>query len=219
MLKVCANTECGVSGATKRCGACSDVFYCSADCQKKHWSSGHKRECISKRKPPAAAPPVDSLEHDEMIQFEKADLQEEHGYSFFETLWPTKGKAMVAHALASHGVFQWDGFKSWLKTKASTDKFAQHALQSFGVSVESAAESGQYRELKDVLPMIRSLHPNGDLMMPRVDAPKQGSSITRVQLLYLIASKAPDGKNFMKAIEQMRKDGNKPTKEKENMCF
>ena len=161
------------------------------------------------------ATPVDALEDDEMIQFEKADLQEERGYVVFEKLWTAKSKAMVAHALASHGVFKWNGFKMWLKTKAASDCFAKASLPSFGIAAdgESGTKSGEYRELKDVLPMIRSLHPNGDLTNPRVQAPPAGAAITRTQLLYLIAAKAPDSKNFMKAVDQMRADGNKVTKE------
>ena len=29
----------------KKCGRCEKAYYCSKDCQKKHWKSGHKRNC------------------------------------------------------------------------------------------------------------------------------------------------------------------------------
>jgi MYND finger len=28
-----------------RCGGCGEVFYCSKECQKTHWKSGHKASC------------------------------------------------------------------------------------------------------------------------------------------------------------------------------
>eukprot|EP00040_Diaphanoeca_grandis_P013821 m.69807 g.69807 ORF g.69807 m.69807 type:complete len:386 (-) comp24145_c0_seq1:240-1397(-) len=37
--------SCGVPDGKKRCGGCFSVFYCSAECQKKHWGDGHKKEC------------------------------------------------------------------------------------------------------------------------------------------------------------------------------
>jgi hypothetical protein len=40
--KVCA--ECKKPNATSRCSACKKVFYCSKECQKKHWSQ-HKKTC------------------------------------------------------------------------------------------------------------------------------------------------------------------------------
>ncbi len=38
----CAN--CKAPDANNRCSACLKVFYCSGDCQKKHWKQ-HKQEC------------------------------------------------------------------------------------------------------------------------------------------------------------------------------
>ena len=31
------------------CGGCRCVFYCSKDCQRKHWRANHRRECATKR--------------------------------------------------------------------------------------------------------------------------------------------------------------------------
>lgn len=30
-----------------RCVICKAVYYCGADCQKKHWAAGHKIDCFS----------------------------------------------------------------------------------------------------------------------------------------------------------------------------
>uniref|UniRef100_A0A1J3C7D3 ubiquitinyl hydrolase 1 n=1 Tax=Noccaea caerulescens TaxID=107243 RepID=A0A1J3C7D3_NOCCA len=40
-------TECAVCGkhSTKKCSRCKSVRYCSSECQKSDWSSGHKRKC------------------------------------------------------------------------------------------------------------------------------------------------------------------------------
>ncbi|ESQ54024.1 hypothetical protein EUTSA_v10024675mg [Eutrema salsugineum] len=45
---VAVDTEyCSVCGrfSTKKCSRCKAVRYCSADCQKSDWSSGHQRKC------------------------------------------------------------------------------------------------------------------------------------------------------------------------------
>jgi len=37
---------CGKNWTGKKsCSKCQSVFYCSVDCQRKHWKSGHKKEC------------------------------------------------------------------------------------------------------------------------------------------------------------------------------
>lgn len=35
---------CGRTGDMKKCARCKAVFYCGAECQKKHWPE-HKKEC------------------------------------------------------------------------------------------------------------------------------------------------------------------------------
>lgn len=40
--QICSN--CGLE-AEKRCKACKKVFYCTKECQREHWSSGHRNEC------------------------------------------------------------------------------------------------------------------------------------------------------------------------------
>ena len=104
-----------------------DKFECSDTESETQNAEGQK---TSDETPPVALPD-DELEHHEMIEFEKADLQEERGYAVFEKLWGAKSKAMVAHALASYGIFQWNGFRAWLKTKAASDDFAKASLSSF----------------------------------------------------------------------------------------
>lgn len=37
---------CTQPEATKRCGKCKIVAYCSRDCQMKHWTSIHRKSCI-----------------------------------------------------------------------------------------------------------------------------------------------------------------------------
>jgi ubiquitin carboxyl-terminal hydrolase 36/42 len=36
--------QCGKL-TTSKCGGCKKVFYCSGDCQRKHWNLGHNRQC------------------------------------------------------------------------------------------------------------------------------------------------------------------------------
>ena len=49
---ICAG--CSGAGASKTCSACSEVKYCSRDCQVAHWKH-HKRSCSRKNvKPPAS---------------------------------------------------------------------------------------------------------------------------------------------------------------------
>ena len=40
-------TKCGAceAPATLVCGGCGDISYCSKECQKSHWKSGHKSSC------------------------------------------------------------------------------------------------------------------------------------------------------------------------------
>ncbi|XP_078592494.1 uncharacterized protein LOC144871222 [Branchiostoma floridae x Branchiostoma japonicum] len=47
--------ECGFCGKLStneqkfsKCGSCLHVYYCSRDCQKQHWKSGHKNQCRKK---------------------------------------------------------------------------------------------------------------------------------------------------------------------------
>ncbi|XP_066287927.1 ankyrin repeat domain-containing protein 54-like isoform X2 [Branchiostoma lanceolatum] len=44
----CCNPKCGKPGyrsALKLCGRCKLTRYCSRDCQKQHWTAGHKKCC------------------------------------------------------------------------------------------------------------------------------------------------------------------------------
>ncbi|XP_078663400.1 uncharacterized protein LOC144906710 isoform X2 [Branchiostoma floridae x Branchiostoma belcheri] len=44
----CCNPTCGKPGyrsTLKLCGRCKLTRYCSRDCQKQHWSVGHKKSC------------------------------------------------------------------------------------------------------------------------------------------------------------------------------
>ncbi len=66
----CANClkEPGENELFKKCGRCCSVRYCSADCQRAHWKSGHKQACIPtsqpapKEKDGAQGPTVDGLD-------------------------------------------------------------------------------------------------------------------------------------------------------------
>ena len=41
---------CGASGhKLLNCSACKATFYCSKECQKRHWKNGHKAECARRR--------------------------------------------------------------------------------------------------------------------------------------------------------------------------
>jgi len=45
--KLCSNCQSPEGQALKHkiCSACKQAFYCSVDCQRNHWKSGHKVEC------------------------------------------------------------------------------------------------------------------------------------------------------------------------------
>ena len=45
--KPCVN--CGMSDAKKACGACFRMYYCGKECQKAHWTSAHKQDCVAFR--------------------------------------------------------------------------------------------------------------------------------------------------------------------------
>lgn len=45
--RYCAHPDCAKPSCTKKCSRCSAAFYCSVDCQKKHWPT-HKHNCKSK---------------------------------------------------------------------------------------------------------------------------------------------------------------------------
>ncbi|KAJ7624099.1 hypothetical protein DFH06DRAFT_1230358 [Mycena polygramma] len=50
--KACDNMECGLireKTEFKRCAHCRGVYYCSSDCQKRDWRSGHRDTCNSLR--------------------------------------------------------------------------------------------------------------------------------------------------------------------------
>ncbi|KAF7300120.1 hypothetical protein MKEN_01335200 [Mycena kentingensis (nom. inval.)] len=47
-LRGCAYPECAKvlqKSAVKRCSGCTVSFYCSSDCQKRHWRTGHRAVC------------------------------------------------------------------------------------------------------------------------------------------------------------------------------
>ncbi|KAF7300365.1 hypothetical protein HMN09_00919800 [Mycena chlorophos] len=51
-LRACAAVECGKTlrlSALKRCGGCTSVFYCSSQCQKRHWRAVHRSSCSELR--------------------------------------------------------------------------------------------------------------------------------------------------------------------------
>ena len=43
--KVCVNCG-GVFEKTQQCSRCKQVRYCSEKCQRSHWKSVHKKECV-----------------------------------------------------------------------------------------------------------------------------------------------------------------------------
>ena len=50
---------CGEAGASLKCGGCGLVYYCSRECQKKHWKV-HKKECKTKS--------TESVDRDNVVQ-------------------------------------------------------------------------------------------------------------------------------------------------------
>ncbi|KAJ7468468.1 hypothetical protein FB451DRAFT_373856 [Mycena latifolia] len=50
--KACDNLECGKiddKPKFRRCSGCCSLYYCSAECQKKDWKSGHRKRCRTLR--------------------------------------------------------------------------------------------------------------------------------------------------------------------------
>ena len=45
----CSNADCG-NTASYACSRCGTAFYCSKACQKRHWSSEHKKYCTPQMK-------------------------------------------------------------------------------------------------------------------------------------------------------------------------
>lgn len=37
--------NCGIKEGRKRCSRCKKAFYCSQECQAKHWKEEHKKSC------------------------------------------------------------------------------------------------------------------------------------------------------------------------------
>ena len=50
MVGKCIVSSCG-KAASKCCGSCGWVLYCSIKCQKEDWKKGHKKlECVNMKK-------------------------------------------------------------------------------------------------------------------------------------------------------------------------
>ena len=49
MQDVCIKSNCG-NAASKCCGSCGGVWYCSSECQKDDWKEVHKSECVDVKK-------------------------------------------------------------------------------------------------------------------------------------------------------------------------
>ena len=46
--KYCNCAVCGAEKVSYKCGCCKSTFYCSKECQKKHWNGGvHKEQCVA----------------------------------------------------------------------------------------------------------------------------------------------------------------------------
>lgn len=75
---------------------------------------------------------VGTLSHDEMADFERADLQD--NTRWFDDNWDGHKDSMIAHALGSFGCFRWEGFRAWLANKSKSDSKAASALAKFNAS-------------------------------------------------------------------------------------
>ena len=49
MNEACMKSNCG-NAASKCCGSCGCVWYCSSECQKEDWKEIHKRHCVDVKK-------------------------------------------------------------------------------------------------------------------------------------------------------------------------
>ena len=48
----CGNPDCKSTNASKLCGQCENIAYCSIECQRAHWKCGHKFDCEKKNTDP-----------------------------------------------------------------------------------------------------------------------------------------------------------------------
>jgi len=51
--------------------------------------------------------------HEKQMEFERAKLAEDK--EWFSANWPLYQEEMAGHALMTFPVFQWNGFRAWLK--------------------------------------------------------------------------------------------------------
>ncbi|RYG61049.1 hypothetical protein EON64_18865, partial [archaeon] len=82
----CGNPECSNAGL-KKCSGCSKIFYCSANCQKKHWSE-HKQQC-KPAKTPTSAPVSPKSSSDDVparLLAEKTEIQKSFNAGDFPTV-------------------------------------------------------------------------------------------------------------------------------------
>ncbi|XP_066275846.1 uncharacterized protein [Branchiostoma lanceolatum] len=88
----CCNPKCGKpgyksTGALKLCARCKMTRYCSRDCQKQHWSVGHKKCCGHD------AFTVEQTDPLQKIMLLMSDHILEHGYDDFVSV----SQSLVAH--------------------------------------------------------------------------------------------------------------------------
>jgi tetratricopeptide (TPR) repeat protein len=103
---------CSRPNPPKRCGRCSCAFYCSIECQRKHWRGGHKKSCRPLEEMRASLPSMDPS----AIDHKRAPINSTCGICLEEPIQRPITLAKCTHAFCFSCLKEWQ-----IYSKASLD--------------------------------------------------------------------------------------------------